>query len=179
MDTISRENNSMLPLGGLIVGVVALIVSAIAVFSLPNIKKQLADHTEKLSHLDDVAAQATSANSKVDALSTKLDGYVSQIQTNFNMVGTNIAEVKADLQKIQDGMKRPAHGAKGAKGEPAVAGPGEYIVKHGDTSGKIAHANGVSRSDLLEVNPGVNWARLHVGQKLKLPEKKAAAPAQP
>ncbi len=65
MDTISRENNSMLPLGGLVVGVVALIVSAIAVFSLPNVKKQLEGMmTKKLSHLDDIAAQATSADTR-------------------------------------------------------------------------------------------------------------------
>ena len=178
MDTISRENNSMLPLGGVIVGVVALIVGAIAVISLQNVKKQLGDHAEKLSHLDDIAAQATSANSKVDALGTKVDGWIPQVQANFNQVATLYAGVKSDIQKLQDASNRPSHG-KGAKGEPAVAGPGEYIVKHGDTSGKIARANGVSRSDLLEVNPGVNWSKLHPGQKLKLPEKKAAAPAQP
>jgi len=175
----------MLPLGGLVVGVVALIVSAIAVFSLPNIKKQLKDDDEKLSHLDDIAAQATSANSKVDALSTKLDGYVSQIQTNFNLVGTNIAEVKADIVKLQDASKFHGHGkgAKGEAGEAAVAGPGEYIIKPHDTASKIARANGVSRADLMSVNPGVKWNHLHPGQKIKLPEKAAAAaaaaPAQP
>jgi len=53
-----------------------------------------------------------------------------------------------------------------------VAGPGEYIVKAGDTGAKIARANGCSVSDLTSVNPGVSWSHLKVGEKLKLPEKK-------
>ncbi len=95
-------------------------------------------------------------------------------------MGNAIAEVKADIVKLQDASKRPAHGkgAKGEPGEPAVAGPGEYIVKPRDTASKIARANGVSRADLMSVNPGVKWNHLHPGQKIKLPEKTpAAAPA--
>ena len=62
---------------------------------------------------------------------------------------------------------------KGKKGAPAVAGPGEYIVKSGDNSGtKIAKNLGVSIQDLQAVNPSVNWSKLAVGQKLKVPAKK-------
>jgi LysM repeat protein len=68
--------------------------------------------------------------------------------------------------------KASAKGAKAGGGEPAVAGPGEYIVKPGDTGVKIAHANGCSLTDLESVNPGVTWTHLKVGEKLKLPEKK-------
>jgi LysM repeat protein len=45
------------------------------------------------------------------------------------------------------------------------------VVKSGDTGSKIARNAGVSLSDLLAVNPGVNWNRLAVGQKIKLPQK--------
>ena len=63
--------------------------------------------------------------------------------------------------------------AKGAvKGEPAVAGPGEYIVKSGDSGSKIARANECTLADLEAVNPTVTWTHLKVGEKLKLPEKK-------
>ena len=69
------------------------------------------------------------------------------------------------------------HVAKAAaKGGPRASrpspGPGEYIVKAGDTGVKIARANGCSLSDLESVNPGVTWTHLKVGEKLKLPEKK-------
>ena len=71
-------------------------------------------------------------------------------------------------------VKAAAKGAKAGPGggEPAVAGPGEYIVKPGDTGVKIAHASGCSLTDLESVNPGVSWTHLKVGEKLKLPEKK-------
>jgi LysM repeat protein len=52
-----------------------------------------------------------------------------------------------------------------------VAGPGEYVVKSGDTGVKIARANSVAIGDLQAVNPGVNWNSLKVGQKVKLPQK--------
>jgi LysM repeat protein len=67
-----------------------------------------------------------------------------------------------------------AHAVKGGKGggAPVVAGPGEYIVKSGDTGSKIARANGCTLGELESVNPGANWTHLKVGDKLKLPEKK-------
>ena len=52
-----------------------------------------------------------------------------------------------------------------------VAGPGEYVVKAGDTFAKIARANGCSISDIAAVNPGVESSKLKVNQKLKLPKK--------
>ena len=43
MDTISRENNSMLPVGGIIVGVIALLLGGYAAISLSKVNKALAD----------------------------------------------------------------------------------------------------------------------------------------
>ena len=68
--------------------------------------------------------------------------------------------------------RRPvAANKKGGESGPAVAGPGEYVVKSGDGGAKIAKANGVSISDLVAVNPGVDWTKLKVGQKVQLPKK--------
>jgi LysM repeat protein len=36
---------------------------------------------------------------------------------------------------------------------------------------EIDKANGVNHADLLSVNPGVNWSKLKVGDKVKLPKK--------
>jgi len=52
-----------------------------------------------------------------------------------------------------------------------VAGKDEYVVKGGDTGTKIATATGFSVKQLEAVNPGVDWTKLKVGQKLKLPQK--------
>ena len=52
-----------------------------------------------------------------------------------------------------------------------VLGPGEYVIKPGDTFAKIARANGFSPADVSAVNPGVDSSKLKVGQKIKLPKK--------
>ena len=162
----------MLPLGGIIVGVVALLLGGYAAFSIPKIKTELAAHDDKLSHLDDIASQASAASSKADSVGAKLDSVAKQTNDAFQGVGAALGDMKAQIAKLEEAQKRPARGARGAA-STAVAGPGEYIVKHGDTSGRIARANGVSREDLLAVNPGVDWKHLKVGQKLKLPDKKS------
>lgn len=46
--------------------------------------------------------------------------------------------------------------------------PTEYIVKRGDTVAKIAAQQGISISDLLALNQGVDFSRLHVGSKLRV-----------
>ncbi len=81
--------------------------------------------------------------------------------------------LKGDVATLKEAAtKRVERGAKGGSKEPVVAGPGEYVVKRGDTLAKIARANGVSLTDLQAVNPGVDSKHLKVGQKIKLPEKK-------
>jgi len=61
---------------------------------------------------------------------------------------------------------------------PVVENPGaEYTVAHGDTLGKIAKKHGVSLSALKAANPGVDPAKLKVGQKITLPAGGAAPSA--
>jgi LysM repeat protein len=53
---------------------------------------------------------------------------------------------------------------------PVVENPGtEYVVVRGDTLAKIAKKNGVSLKALEAANPGVEPAKLKVGQKLTVP----------
>ena len=93
------------------------------------------------------------------------------MQAAVNQLGTELATLDEKIKHIEEA--HVANAAKGGKGgAPAVAGPGEYIVKSGDTGSKIARANGCSLADLESVNPGADWTHLKVGDKLKLPEKK-------
>jgi len=64
-------------------------------------------------------------------------------------VGGELANQRAAITKLEEAAKKPVvvPGKKGG-GEPAVAGPGEYVVKGGDTGAKIARANGVNLADL-------------------------------
>jgi len=54
--------------------------------------------------------------------------------------------------------------------EPAESPPilQECIVRAGDTLSKIARDSGITVAQLVELNPGVNFPQIKVGQKLRL-----------
>ena len=54
----------------------------------------------------------------------------------------------------------------------------EYVVKNGDSLGKIAYANGITVKCLKEMN-GLKNNNIRIGQKLKIPAEKPAAAAAP
>lgn len=177
MDTISRENNSMLPVGSIIVGVVALLLGGFALVQASKANKILADHQAKIDKIDDIDQKATQAASAADKNARDVKQLTDQTQNAFTTVSGVISNLQASVTKLEEAAKKPAPaaGKKGAAGggaSTAVAGPDEYIVKSGDSGMKIAKANGVSLADLKAVNPDVNWGKLHVGQKIKLPAKK-------
>jgi LysM repeat protein len=61
---------------------------------------------------------------------------------------------------------------------PVYETPGtEYVVVHGDTLGKIAKRNGLTLKALEAANPGVEPAKLKVGQKLSIPASSGGASA--
>jgi LysM repeat protein len=172
MDTISRENNSMLPVAGIVIGVLALLVGGYAAVSISKVNKTIAAQEEKIVRIGEIESKADAAATDAAKANKQLGDYARQIQDNFNTVGNAIGKLTEDVTKIQESRKgAPVAGKKPA--EPAVAGPGEYIVKPGDTSGaKIARDHGVALPDLMAVNPGVDWTKLKVGDKLKIPQKR-------
>lgn len=177
MDTISRENNSMLPVGGIIVGVIALIVGSFAAIKVSSLQKQVAEHETKLQTVDQVKATADSASAASDKNTKDLAAFVRSTQDAFNQIGPELGRLRGDITTLQEAAKKPAPvevaGKKGsAKAGPVTAGPDEYVVKPGDTGSKIAKAVGCTSAQLTEVNPGVNFSKLKPGQKIKIPAKK-------
>jgi LysM repeat protein len=179
MDTISRENNSMLPAAGVILGVIALILSAVAMVKISTANRQIAELKDSMTKVDalegevrNATTSAEQAKAAADSASRGVSSLQSSANTAFSSVAEQITALRNDLDKIHAPKVAGAKGEKGEKAAPPVAGEGEYIVKSGDTGRKIATANGVSVADLKAVNPGVNWNGLKVGQKIKLPQKK-------
>jgi hypothetical protein len=181
MDTISRENNSMLPAVAVAVGAVALLLAAYSAISLSKINRTVAAHEEKLSHLDDIASQASAASSKADSAMAAIKADHDATQKAFTDVASYMGTMQGKIDELEKSHKAAPAARGGSHAGPAVAGPGEYVVKPGDSLARIARANGVTLADLQSVNPGVESKHLKVGQKLKLPEKgaAAAAPAAP
>lgn len=161
----------MLPVGGIIVGGIALLLAAYAAVTLAQVKKAVAEQDTKLAKIEDVERAANSAASAAEGVRKELGQRMREVQEGFNTVGTALSDMRGTVTKLEEASKKPAVAEKAGKkgGEPVVAGPGEYIVKPGDTGMKIASANHVSVGDLQAVNPGVNWSKLRPGDKVKLP----------
>ena len=176
MDTISRENNSMLPVGGIVVGVIGLLLGGIALLQISKVNKTLLEHQAKVDLVDGIKSQAETAAAAAAGAEKNVGGLRTETVKAFNDVGEAIGQIRNSIGKLEEAAKKPAPVAdvKGGKkgGGPVVAAPGEYVVKGGDTGVKIAKANGVSLSDLMAVNPGVNWNKLSANTKVKLPAKK-------
>jgi LysM repeat protein len=174
MDTISRENNSMLPMGAIIVGVIALLLGGYSAITLSKVNKTVAEQEAKLAKIETLETSVNNAASATDQLRKQFNDLRGQTQAGFDQVGPLLGQLKESVTKLEEATKKPTPAAKSDKkgGEPVVAGPGEYIVKPGDTGVKIANANGVAVKDLQAVNPGVNFSSIKPGQKLKLPAKK-------
>ena len=160
----------MLPVGGIIVGVIGLLLGGIALLQISKVNKTLADHQLKIDKVDGIESQASAAAATADKAKSDIAALQRSTQTAFDTVGPALQTLREDVTKIQELMKKPV-ATKGGGGGPVVAGPGEYVIKPGDSFAKIARANGCSLSDVQAVNPGVESSKLRVGQKIKLPKK--------
>jgi hypothetical protein len=178
MDTLSRDSNnsgSILPLVGVIAGGLALVLAIVALVKLSGVQKTLALHEESITK---IATLETEVHSVATKSETDLNGLRVGFQNAFNQVGTEIGAINAKITKIEDAQKaRPAAAAPGGKagGGGVVTGTvdanGNYAVAPGDTLSKIAKKF-ATRVDAIEAeNPGLDPARLKVGQKVKIPKK--------
>ncbi|MCU0792127.1 MAG: LysM peptidoglycan-binding domain-containing protein [Opitutaceae bacterium] len=178
MDPISREPSpSYLPIAGLIAGLVGLLLGGIALANASKANKAvteaqaaLATQSERINGFDSSIAAAQSTAESARSSSTKL---VGEVNSAFQQVATEMAKINGEIAKLQEAASKGGAAKAGAakSTEPAVAGPGEYVIKSGDTFAKIARAQGVSLADIQSVNPGVDPSKLKVGQKIKLPKK--------
>ena len=64
MDTISRDNNtSSLPVPSVIVGLLALVLSAVALVKVSSANKTLAEYADKVGKIDAIESTANTAAS--------------------------------------------------------------------------------------------------------------------
>ena len=172
MDTISRENNSYLPVAGVLVGVIAIVLSVVALAKVSSAKKEILAQVEPLSaRIDEAEGQARNATAAADKASGSINKLASDTQAAFTQVAQELGNIRGEITKVQEAKVAPKAGTKTAAG-PVVAGPDEYVIKAGDTFAKIARAQGTTIADIQAVNSGVDSSKLKVGQKIKLPAKK-------
>ncbi|MBC8039346.1 MAG: LysM peptidoglycan-binding domain-containing protein [Opitutaceae bacterium] len=171
MDTISRENNSYLPVAGVLVGVIAIVLSVVALAKVSSAKKEILAQVEPLSaRIDEAEGQARNATAAADKASGSINKLASDTQAAFTQVAQELGNIRGEIVKVQEAKVAPKTGTKSTG--PVVAGPDEYVIKAGDTFAKIARAVGSTIPDIQAVNAGVDSSKLKVGQKIKLPAKK-------
>lgn len=175
MDTISRESSpSYLPIAGLIAGLVGLLLGGIALANASKAGKAAAAASEQVTaqvaRIDGVEAGATDAKATAERAASNIASLQRSTQDAFTAVAGEMGKINGELAKLQEAATKAPRASAKSSG-PAVAGPDEYVVAGGDTGAKIARAKGVSLADLQAVNPGVDWSKLRVGQKVKLPKK--------
>jgi len=190
MDTIgSREPNSMLPVGAIIVGVIGLLLGGYSALTIGNVKRTLAEHEGKMARFDQFESQVSTAASASEKATRDIGALTRSTQDAFNQVGAELGNLRGAITKLEEAPRARAAAATAAPAANranaaaatanantgaaasagATSGAREHVVKSGDTGVKIAREHGISLGALQNANPDVNWNRLHVGQKLNLP----------
>jgi RNA polymerase sigma factor (sigma-70 family) len=95
-----------------------------------------------------------------------------QAQTQrANAADADTARLLAAVQSAQAAVAARPPKIAPAGGEPAPVKPASFLyVLRGDTGMSIAQRTNVSTQALAKANPGVNFARLMVGQKINIPD---------
>ena len=179
MDPISRESSpSYLPIAGLVLGLVGLLLGAIALANASKANKAAAaaqtSLTEQTTRIDGFESSIASAQQTADAARAGNAKTINDVNSALATVGTEIGKINGEIVKLQEAATKSAAAPKTGSTKsagPVVAGPDEYVIKAGDTFAKIARAQGSSIADIQAVNPGVDSGKLKVGQKIKLPKK--------
>jgi len=89
--------------------------------------------------------------------------------TLANRYGTTVERIKRDNNlsgsTLHPGQRLVLRG----RGAPVSGGKGTYVVRRGDTLGKIAQSNGVSLNRLISANGLSQRSTIYPGQKLVIP----------
>ena len=172
MDTLSRDSNSsgsVLPLVGVIAGALGLILSIVALVKLSTLQKTVAAHDAEIPRIASVEGELRAATAKTES---DMKGLREGVQNALNQVGEQLGAINAKLVKIEEAPKaKPAAGKAGAAPTGVLNADGTYSIAPGDTLAKIARKLAVKLDAIEAENPGLDPARLKVGQKIRIPKK--------
>ena len=158
-------------MAGVIVGAIALLLSGAALATKASKTSTEETLTAQTARIDAIETQARDAAAKAVSARSATDQLTADVQKALNNVSISLTQMDSEVKTLKESAaKKPAAG--GGTTGPVVAGKDEYVVKSGDIGSKIAAATGFSVKAIEAVNPGIDWAKLKVGQKLKLPAKK-------
>lgn len=174
MDTLSRDSNSssnILSYVGVGAGVLALILSGVALAKLSPLQKTVAAHDAEIPRIATVEGELRAATAKSESDNKALR---QGVQDALNQLGEQIGTLRGQVAKVEEAMKAKAAapaGKAGAAPTGVLNADGTYSIAPGDTLAKIARKFAVKLDAIEAENPGLNPAHLKVGQKIRVPKK--------
>ena len=174
MDTLSRDSNSssnILSYVGVGAGVLALILSGVALAKLSPLQKTVAAHDAEIPRIATIEGELRAATAKSESDNKALR---QGVQDALNQLGEQIGTLRGQVTKVEEAMKARAAapaGKAGAAPTGVLNADGTYSIAPGDTLAKIARKFAVKLDAIEAENPGLNPAHLKVGQKIRVPKK--------
>lgn len=188
MDTPSSNNSNYLVYAVGFLAAIALIVGIVAITKISKAASTVDGLTLRVETMEGKINTASDAATRA---SNGLTGVRVETQRSFDQVSSQLAGINSAIARLQSdtkavtdklgevetrgGSRSAASSSGGAAASGATPGQltedGSYVIKSGDTFGKIAAQYGVSIADIQKANPGVDPRKLHVGQKIVVPKK--------
>lgn len=158
---------------GVIAGALGLILAIVALVKLSTVQKTVAAHEAEIPKIATIEGDLRAATAKTE---NDLRGLREGVQNALTQVGTEIGTLRAQITKVEEAQKaRAASPAAKGGAAPVATGvlnaDGTYTVAAGDTLAKIARKFAVKLDAVEAENPGVDAARLRIGQKIRIPRK--------
>ena len=158
----------MMPIVGVVVGVIALLVAIADYVKISKAEKIIAAHSEEIPKIATLENDVRAASTKSE---TDMKNLRDGVQNALNQVGTEIGAMRAQVSKMEEAQK--ARAAAPGKAGTAPTGvrnaDGTYTIASGDTVAKVAKKFGMKIDAIMAENPGLEPSRLRVGQKIRLP----------
>lgn len=183
MDTPSSKNGSYLVYAAGLVGALALIFGIYNMSKISKLGKQVGsvDVAGLATRVDTVESKAGKAADDASRAVTRISGVATDANRALDQVGAELASLRTTVTKLQSDTKALTEAPVRSSGGGAAAGAGpapgtlsedgSYVIKAGDTFGKLAAQFGVTIADIERANPGVDSRRLRIGQRIVVPKK--------
>ncbi len=181
MDTLSHDSNSsgnVLTYVGIGAGVLALILSGVALAKLSTLQKTVTAHEAEIPRIASVEGDVRAATAATTKMEGDMKGLREGVQNALNQVGEQLGAINAKLAKVEEAQKaKPVPVAAAPGGKPGAAptgvlnADGTYSIAPGDTLAKVARKFAIKRDAIEAENPGLDPTKLKVGQKIRIPKK--------
>ena len=139
-----------------------------------QVDARLADLEQKLSVLPNEISRVegdlrNQVQNQVQNLSQIQDGSVNALRLEVSQLRDQLAALTNKPAPVEPAPPAPTPTPDAAVDQQPAGPGGSYVIQSGDTYGKIAKKHGTTISAIQDANPGVDPARLKIGQTIQLP----------